>query len=397
MTIPEAEGAGEEARPSQPWWEVALIGVVVLGLGGAVWFWATSASEGDRPRTHVAQAGSRLSGPDATRLAGVQTCRECHPGEHAAHAASGHSRTLRRAADSPAARQLDGKVVADPEKPGISWTYALRDGRFTVQRSGDDDGGTMLVDFALGSGKHATTFVTLSPGPSGEQSGLEHRLSYYAKGDSAALTPGQHEFSKAGQSPYGYVLPPGQLLDCFDCHSTITSSQGRGTLDAATMVPNVSCERCHGPGRAHVEAARRGASGEALAMPLGTSREQTGAQVAFCGGCHRLPQKLSPEDIRPDNPALARFPSVGLVQSKCSVASRGALVCTTCHDPHGRASKDAAGYEAACLSCHQKAPQRTCSVSPTTGCVGCHMPGRDAGHGLTFTDHWIRKEPGGSR
>ncbi|MHC5545041.1 hypothetical protein ACYOEI_42940, partial [Singulisphaera rosea] len=30
----DAEGAGEEARPPQPWWEVALIGVVVLGLGG---------------------------------------------------------------------------------------------------------------------------------------------------------------------------------------------------------------------------------------------------------------------------------------------------------------------------------------------------------------------------
>ena len=95
-----------------------------------------------------------------------------------------------------------------------------------------------------------------------------------------------------------------------------------------------------------------------------------------------------------DNDVLARFPSVGLLQSKCYTASQGALRCTTCHDPHARVTHDAAVYQNACLSCHKTTPQKTCSVSPQSGCVACHMPPREVGRGLKFTDHWIRASAG---
>jgi len=379
-----------------PWGEAVLIGMTVLFLGAAVLWWARSASKADQAAGVPVPTVSEARG-SVTMYVGSRACRGCHPGEHASHGTSGHDRTLRPAADTDLARLLDGTSVADPELPGVTWSYALHAGRLTVERAGADEGGKIAIDYALGSGAHATTFVSLSAEGPGGRGGLEHRLSYFAHGKSLGLTPGQHEFSKAGQSPFGYILPPLQTLDCFGCHATQTSSRGPSVLDVATMIPNVSCERCHGPGRSHVEKARGGAPLEALTMPFGPDRWTAESQVRLCGECHRLPEKLKPGSIRPDNPTLARFPSVGLMQSKCYTDSGGALSCTTCHDPHDRVSTDQAAYESACLSCHQGAKQRACSVSPRSGCVSCHMPKRVVGRELSFSDHWIRVRPTGPR
>ena len=163
-------------------------------------------------------------------------------------------------------------------------------------------------------------------------------------------------------------------------------------LDVATMIPNISCERCHGPGRTHVEGARSGAPTEESTMPLGLDSDAS-SEVRFCGTCHRLPGRLSPSEIRPDNVALARFPSVGLLESKCYRKSQSTFRCSTCHDPHARVSRDTTTYQDACISCHRAKPQRTCSVSPRTGCIACHMPKREVGHGLTFTDHGSAYQP----
>jgi hypothetical protein len=364
-----------------------------LVVGLALITWIVSGARTNNSRVKPTPAVSGKTG-QAEMYVGRQACRDCHPAEHAAHGLSGHNLTLRPAGSWPLARQLDGQRIADPEKPGITWTYTLHDGKFSITRSKDGNPDALIpIDYALGSGLHATTFVTVARGEPGEPGGLEHRLTFFAHSQSLALTPGQHEFSKSGQSPYGYVLTPRQVQDCINCHSTRTSARSPKLLDVETMIPNVSCERCHGPGRSHVEKAQAGAPAGSLAMPLGTGGDAA-TEVRACGICHRLPQHFSSSQLRPDNDVLARFPSVGLVLSKCYSASQGMLRCSTCHDPHTRVSHESTMYQQACVSCHQAAPQRTCSVSPKSGCVGCHMPPREVGRGLTFTDHWIRGSAG---
>jgi hypothetical protein len=59
------------------------------------------------------------------------------------------------------------------------------------------------------------------------------------------------------------------------------------------------------------------------------------------------------------------------MQSKCYTRSNGALSCSTCHDPHAPTSRDKAGYESACLSCHSAPPQHTCPVSPQSSRAIC--------------------------
>ena len=155
----------------------------------------------------------------------------------------------------------------------------------------------------------------------------------------------------------------------------VTSDEGPVKLDESAMIPNIGCERCDAR-QAQIQAARRGAGDEMLAMPFGLGRWQAADEIQMCGGCHRLPESVSRALICPGNAEGALFKLVGLLQSACSPKEPGQTVVLTCHEPHARTSPDLAEYEAVCLSCHQGPSQRLCKVSPLAGCVGCQMPSK---------------------
>lgn len=158
------------------------------------------------------------------------------------------------------------------------------------------------------------------------------------------------------------------------------------------MVPNVTCERCHGPGGQHIEAARSSRAPEDLRMQLGLDSASPSAQISTCGECHRSPDQVDMMSIQPNDLQLVRFQPIGLAKSKCFREGESGLSCTTCHDPHARVTKDTPAYEAVCLSCHQAAgsAKTLCPVSPVKDCVGCHMPLRGITAEFQFHDHWIR-------
>jgi hypothetical protein len=298
---------------------------------------------------------------------------------------------LRPIAKTALAGQLAGQQFADPELAGVTWAYTLRGNELSTERRGAGEVERFVIDYAFGSGHHATTLVSLIDRTPHAPSMIEHRLSVFAHKDVPDVTPGQSlAVSVEGNSPSGRRYAGSNTLKCFECHTTLTSDRGPLVLDEGTMIANVGCERCHGPGRLHVDAARNGADEAALALPFGPGRSTTDEQIRMCGACHRLPEMGDRALIRPDNPVLARFQPVGLLQSACYRESRGALSCVTCHDPHARTSTDRDAYERICRSCHEGRSRTTCKVSPATGCVACHMPRRDVSRGMMMTDHWIR-------
>ncbi len=387
MATPDSPVVPDPARPSGNPREAIVIGLAFLAFVALGGWWAFA------PVPIVDHRSAGLD-PDYARYVGDAACSRCHAGESASHSRSGHARTLLPVARSAIARGLVGKRVEDPERPGVTWEFKFDDGKLFADRSEGGRVDRSPVEYAFGSGHHATTFVSLVDRDPTHPIALEQRLTYYAHTKSLGLTPG-HSLSghAVGNSPTGRVHTSSDTLKCFACHSTTTSSRGRDELDEGSMIANVSCERCHGPGRSHVEAARRGAGLEALKMPQGVGSWTAAEQMEQCGQCHRTPSMVRPGSIHPDNPVLVRHQPVGLMQSACYLQSQGALSCVTCHDPHARTSTDHLAYEAVCLSCHQQSPRKSCTVSPSSGCIDCHMPRRDVTRGMMMTDHWIRRKP----
>jgi hypothetical protein len=327
--------------------------------------------------------------------AGDASCRECHPGESALFSRSGHRHTLSPAVSNRLASWLNGRTVRDPERAGVNWSYHIRGGALVVERAQAGEIASLPLDYALGSGKHGVTFVAIEQSGAGDSDvwGIEHRLSYFPE-QRLAITPGQQRSVQVGDDEhlvdFGREVTPERMQRCFACHATATSSTRHLRLDLATMIPNVSCERCHGPGLAHVESARRG--GGEVRMRFGSERVEPAVEVTFCGECHRVPAAIPSSWIDPKNLNIVRFQGVGLSLSRCYADGLRELRCTSCHEPHARVSTDHAAYNAVCLSCHRLAPgQPSCPVSPKEDCTRCHMPRREVPGSGDFTDHWIRK------
>jgi hypothetical protein len=354
---------------------VALVAVTWPGCGPP----AVSRDLGD------GLVGNLLSG-DA--YIGSRACASCHPGEYAAYTNSGHSRTLRPAVNLPLAAALDGRLAADPEEDGVAWLFRRAGGRLEVERQAGDATESAPIDLALGSGHHAVTFLTLTRLDRDRPEAIEHRLTHYAEGDRLALTPGQ-EAGHRERVSLGRPLSTAETLKCLRCHATRLSARSDNELDLRTVIPNISCERCHGPARRHVEAQSRGLKGPRLGMAGADSAEE---QMRFCGVCHRHPSRFPARLIEPGNAQLARFQPIGLMQSRCYSESGGELSCGSCHDPHSGTSSDAGRYERACLNCHEpkQTGQAACGAGHADRCVSCHMPGVDSGQGVLFSDHWIR-------
>jgi hypothetical protein len=335
---------------------------------------------------------------------GSKACAECHPGEYALFTGSGHAQTFRKAVERRVTDQLAGTTVADPEHKGVRWAYEKKNGQFLIDREEAGKIEQRVVDYALGSGHHATTFVTVLD--LDQFKILEHGLTYYTREHDLKPTPGQKVEDEDTKSiPWGRELRGRAARKCFRCHATQLSAHDDTVVDPRTMIPGVACERCHGPARAHVAAARRGAPDKDLSMPMGLGSWTAESQFELCGKCHRHPSRVPPDKLVEDDPALARFQPVGLSQSKCFKGSGGSFTCVSCHDPHARSGSDPAPYEQVCLSCHgspghgadamhtRDSPSVTatpCPVSPARGCLNCHMPKVDSGQHVLFTDHWIR-------
>jgi Cytochrome c554 and c-prime len=375
---------------------VILMAVVVIAQ---YWPWGREAERGPDSRSSSALTSSAGSGAKRTaKYVGPASCGECHPGESALQRRSGHDRTLGLAERSHVIEWLNGKSEDDPKYPDVKWSYRLRDSRLVVDRTLGGRTESLALDYAVGSGKHGVTFVAIQEGKTkSDPQGIEHRLSYLADSPRLDVTPGQegsqrdpHDRVAAEQVGFGRAMGVDHLRRCFACHSTVTSTATPGLLETANLLPNISCERCHGPAGDHVERARRGETD--LTMPMGQDPVQPWVEVNLCGECHRVPRLVSESSIKADNPGIVRFQGVGISMSACYVKGEGNLRCTTCHDPHDRASSDHSHYEAACLTCHRSAQaQKACPISPAANCVGCHMPRREVRGNGVFTDHWIRK------
>jgi predicted CXXCH cytochrome family protein len=162
-------------------------------------------------------------------------------------------------------------------------------------------------------------------------------------------------------------------------------------------VLGISCERCHGPGRGHVQAQENStaakatrAAGSAIVSPAKLSSQRRAEICGQCHGGHGAPEALPAFSYVPGQP-LANYINLAvsskevvdvhghqvelLARSKCFQASPD-MTCSTCHDIH-KSESNLAVLSQRCLGCHKVEMTETHSKvgsGLTSNCVDCHMP-----------------------
>lgn len=137
---------------------------------------------------------SELSGPQSavanteSKFVGVQACRDCHPENVLSHSQTAHAHTFAATRDSEISLRLCDER-ADGGAPYGTYHYDC-DAEGLMARLPDRFGERQFpLDFALGSGKNAVTFLTLLQEPSGETVGIEHRMTWYRAHGRLDVTP----------------------------------------------------------------------------------------------------------------------------------------------------------------------------------------------------------------
>ena len=208
---------------------------------------------------------------------------------------------------------------------------------------------------------------------------------------------------------------------CLECHGTYFEAVASPNRYSKTgFVVGITCEKCHGPGREHIqhESSKPSATSEsAILNPSHSSRER---QIDLCAWCHAghgtalapvfsyvpgeqldkyidLPQPDSnaPIDVHGDQVGL-------LKKSRCFRAS--AMTCVTCHDVH-TSQHDLQEFSQHCLNCHKPETDMFPKLNhqAASDCIACHMPLRETN--LIVFDwkgnkvkpqvrsHWIKAYP----
>lgn len=318
----------------------------------------------------------------STSLTNEKQCIECHVQAEQFHA-TGHANALIRST-APESRTLlrglhDNARIVD-EGTAVELQAAVP----VSVNSSSTSSSEIPLDWCFGSGRHARTWVSTLGDSQGATDLLEFRWTWYRESDGFGITPGQPDQHFATHlGPFGVLYDHPKARRCFACHATyLPISDGQLQLD--DMVPGVNCQRCHGPRAEHV------ASGGEVRDDFWQAATPLEA-VDRCAQCHRRPEEVETEAIHSDDPELARFQPIGLVESKCFTESQK-MTCTTCHDPHlPLDQQDSLGIWQ-CIQCHDSSNKdhTLCGAGEVDQCLQCHMPKVRSDAPLLFTDHWIR-------
>jgi tetratricopeptide (TPR) repeat protein len=255
--------------------------------------------------------------------------------------------------------------------------------------------------YFIGSGRRGRSYLFATDGFV-----FESPVNWYANRHMWDMAPA---YSAAREIPLN--LPA--YTTCLNCHTSGMQPPLKGTENAyptPVFTQNgVGCERCHGPGSAHIK-------GAPIVNPAKLPPDR---RDAVCMQCHlegnvaierpgRHVYEFRPGDSLDDyirHYVLAADQTSGLgansqfealAQSACKKKSGDSMSCLSCHNPHYYPSADerASYYRGKCLACHGAAFGAK-HHPENSDCTSCHMPSSlsaDIAH-TEVTDHRIQRRP----
>jgi hypothetical protein len=332
---------------------------------------------------------------------GAKACLGCHAEIHARWDRSRHSKMVRPA--TPQGVRGDFSVKEVTLRDDI-YRLEVKDGKYFITESK-----------LLGRKTRHRILYTLG------NRRIQHYLTALEDGRIVVLPPSWdvlrkewfHNMEIVGPDPQNGMAVQVWNLNCFGCH---VSQQERNfdlasrTYDTAWVDFGTSCERCHGPGGAHVDLyTNRDAAPPPESSIVVQSRLDPTANTTVCAQCHSLRDTIDPTFTpgknyydhflpeleyrlpRDHDPAwyvdgsTRRFSAdaLGLWLSRCFL--EGGVTCVDCHsDPHDteieKNEKIRPKASGICARCHEEIGRDSTAhthhpeESAGSSCVECHMP-----------------------
>ncbi len=320
---------------------------------------------------------------------GSSACAECHRDYYDGFVKTSHHLTSALATEASIGGSFEaGKNILMTSSPNIRFAMELVDNkpiqRMLIRSNGEEFAADFEFGLVTGSGKLGQTYLYWKG-----QHLYQMHASYLTSRDCWVNSPGFTDGTANFARP--------TLAPCLECHATYFESIGGTTnqFRKDNFILGVSCERCHGPGREHVEAHQKKPdlkAAAAIANPANMTVEQS---IDMCQVCHGgMPQNmkkpafsfhagdkldefytfLDSSDKQPGGVhSNAQLPR--LKRSKCFQQSPQ-MTCVTCHDAHHYERNQLSLFSQRCQSCHQP---EACGQFKSLGnkisenCIDCHM------------------------
>ncbi len=201
-------------------------------------------------------SGVGVEGEEASRkdYVGGASCQACHQGIEGTYEHTAHHLT----SQLPSKTSIAGKFTAGSNTlrtldPNLHFVMtAVNGGYFETAVFGqppDELKQTERIDLVVGSGERGQTFLYWK----GDRL-FQLPVSFWTPLEEWANSPGYRDGTADFDRP---VVPR-----CLECHATyfsaIPSEAPANRYHRAGSVLGISCERCHGPGRQHVEFEKSG-------------------------------------------------------------------------------------------------------------------------------------------
>jgi hypothetical protein len=362
---------------------------VILGLLAALNVFGQSDNQSRQPQLGLAPAAVASSQADKTspardRYVGDEACGSCHREKVESFHQTAHYLTSRlpdkhsilgnfvAGANAPTTSNPELSFRMDEKQDGFFQTAVQGMAPYTTER-------TERFGLVIGSGGKGQTYL-------------------YWKGDLLFQLPVSY------WTELGWVNSPGYrdgianfdrpiIPRCLECHATYFGSvpPPPNRYSKTGFVVGITCEKCHGPGREHVQhesSKPSGSSGSAILNPARFSRDR---QLDLCAWCHAgagvtvtpafsyLPGEVLDKYLQlpqpdPNQKVDVHGSQVELLEkSRCFQSS--AMTCLTCHDVH-TSQHDSGAFSQRCLGCHKSETAMFPKLDhqAASDCIGCHMP-----------------------
>ncbi len=351
---------------------------------------------------------------DSVAYVGMATCASCHKDIHDTFIHTGMGRSFDHATLQKTAATFGPHAVVFDSLRNFYYHHFFKDSTMYVLEYRLGENGDTIhhrlekISYIVGSGQHTNSHIL-------DINGYIYQapVTWYTQEGRWDLAPG----FKENNSRFGRWLTE----ECITCHNNYPE-QVPGSMNRFSKMPTgIQCERCHGPGKLHVEEKLAGIVVDTSKLAdysiVNPRRLPRDLQMDLCQRCHLqgvavLNEGKSFFDFKPGmklsevlNVYLPRFTDSDerfimasqadrLRMSECFKQSEE-LSCISCHQPHRSVEiTPASQYNNACLKCHNST---ACTEKPelraskSDNCASCHMPksgSKDIPH-VRITDHRI--------